>query len=89
MGITTLHLVFYLERYKDPKRVEQLLEVEAEMLNNYKYAALISWPDLTADFCENKVRKIAEKKAGNTAILRERLRFWKISLMEIGEKRIL
>lgn len=54
--------VEYSKRYKDSKRVERLLEAEAEMLKNYKYAALISWPDLTADFCENKVRKIAEKK---------------------------
>ncbi|WKY44606.1 DUF1638 domain-containing protein [Eubacteriaceae bacterium ES2] len=68
----------YQKKYKDPKRVERLLQIEEEMLKNYKYAALIDWPELTAPFCESKVKEISKKKGwayrqinGNNSLLED------------------
>lgn len=53
----------YMEKFEDEDTVEYLMEMEKEMLANYKYAAYITWPDFSDQDYREQVKKLAQQKA--------------------------
>ena len=55
----------YLEKFEDEDTVEYLMQMEREMIANYKCAAYISWPEFV-DYdkdCREAVRELAAQKS--------------------------
>lgn len=53
----------FMEQFEDEDTVEYLMEMEREMVANYKYAAYITWPDFEDEPFRERVRALAREKA--------------------------
>lgn len=53
----------YMEKFEDEDTVEYLMQMERDMLANYRYAAYITWPDFSDDDCRKQVKELADEKS--------------------------
>ena len=55
----------YMEKYEDEEIVRELMEMEEEMVSNYKNSIFIRWPGLEDSHARELVKQDAEKRNWN------------------------
>ena len=55
----------YMEKYEDEEIVQELMELEEEMVSNYKNSIFIRWPGLEDSQAREQVKQDAEKRNWN------------------------
>lgn len=50
----------YMEKYEDEEIVEELLELEADMMKNYKYITYVQWPGLSDEVSQAWAKQMCQ-----------------------------